>query len=306
MARMVTTQRIAISTVAAWLAGFVIFFPILWMVLTSFKTELEAFATPPSFLFFHWTTENYATVQERSDYLHHALNSIIIAGGSTLIALLIAIPSAWSMAFSPTRRHQGYPALDAVDQDDASGRRPGSDLPDLSQSRPARFARRPRPDPLPRQPADRDLHAVHLLQGDSQGHSGGGADGWRHHRPRAGLRADADGDPGARLDIAAQPDPRLERGVLDLESVDVGGRAADGVHRVLFEPGRLVLGQAVGGIDAGDRADPGARLVQPEAAGPRAHLRRRQVIERTGTWVRSRCRTSKSRSDRSTSSRVPI
>ena len=74
------------------------------MVLASFKTELEAFAIPPSFLFFHWTMENYTTVQERSDYVHHAINSIIIAGGSTLIALLIAIPAAWSMAFSPTKR----------------------------------------------------------------------------------------------------------------------------------------------------------------------------------------------------------
>jgi len=104
MARMATTRRVAISTIGAWFFGFLIFFPILWMMLASFKTELEAFAIPPSFLFFHWTTENYATVQERSDYLHHALNSIIIAGGSTLIALLIAIPAAWSMAFSPTKR----------------------------------------------------------------------------------------------------------------------------------------------------------------------------------------------------------
>jgi sorbitol/mannitol transport system permease protein len=104
MARNVTTTSVVVSTAGAWLVGFLIFFPILWMVLTSFKTELEAFATPPSFLFFHWTTENYATVQERSDYLHHALNSIVIAGGSTLIALLIAIPAAWSMAFSPTKR----------------------------------------------------------------------------------------------------------------------------------------------------------------------------------------------------------
>jgi sorbitol/mannitol transport system permease protein len=104
MARMATTRRVVISTIGAWFFGFLIFFPILWMVLASFKTELEAFAIPPSFLFFHWTTENYATVQERSDYLHHALNSIIIAGGSTLIALLIAIPAAWSMAFSPTKR----------------------------------------------------------------------------------------------------------------------------------------------------------------------------------------------------------
>ena len=104
MARIATRRQVAISTVAAWLVGFLIFFPILWMVLASFKTELEAFAIPPSFLFFHWTAENYATVQERSDYLLHAMNSIIIAGGSTLIALLIAIPAAWSMAFSPTKR----------------------------------------------------------------------------------------------------------------------------------------------------------------------------------------------------------
>jgi sorbitol/mannitol transport system permease protein len=104
MARKSTTQRVVVSTIGAWFFGFLIFFPILWMVLASFKTELEAFAIPPSFLFFHWTTENYATVQERSDYLLHAMNSIIIAGGSTLIALLIAVPAAWSMAFSPTKR----------------------------------------------------------------------------------------------------------------------------------------------------------------------------------------------------------
>ena len=104
MARGVSTTHKLVTTVAAWIVGFVIFFPILWMMLASFKTELEAFAIPPSFLFFHWTTENYATVQERSDYLHHAINSIVIAGGSTLIALLIAIPAAWSMAFAPTKR----------------------------------------------------------------------------------------------------------------------------------------------------------------------------------------------------------
>jgi sorbitol/mannitol transport system permease protein len=104
MATRVSTKRMLVTTAAAWIVGFVIFFPILWMVLTSFKTELDAFAIPPSFLFFHWTTENYAAVQGRSDYLLHALNSIIISGGSTLIAMLIAIPAAWSMAFAPSKR----------------------------------------------------------------------------------------------------------------------------------------------------------------------------------------------------------
>jgi sorbitol/mannitol transport system permease protein len=107
MARRVTTTHAVVSTAAAWLVGFVIFFPILWMILASFKTELEAFSTPPSFLFFHWTTENYAVVQERSDYVHHAQNSLIIAGGSTLIAMLFAIPAAYSMAFAPTERTRG-------------------------------------------------------------------------------------------------------------------------------------------------------------------------------------------------------
>jgi sorbitol/mannitol transport system permease protein len=104
MARKTKAAKTAVTTGAAWLVGFVIFFPILWMALTSFKTELDAFATPPQFLFFHWTTENYGVVQERSDYMLHAMNSIITAGGSTLIAMLIAIPAAWAMAFAPTRR----------------------------------------------------------------------------------------------------------------------------------------------------------------------------------------------------------
>ena len=104
MARRVSAARVMVATVAAWGVGAVIFFPIFWMILASFKTELEAFSIPPSLLFFHWTVENYATVQGRSDYLHHALNSIMVAGGSTLIAMMIAVPAAWSMAFAPTKR----------------------------------------------------------------------------------------------------------------------------------------------------------------------------------------------------------
>ncbi|MEO0363367.1 MAG: carbohydrate ABC transporter permease, partial [Pseudomonadota bacterium] len=79
-------------------------FPILWTILTSFKTEAAAIASPPQFLFFDWTLENYAVVQERSDYARFLWNSVIIAGGSTLLGVLIAVPAAWSMAFVPSRR----------------------------------------------------------------------------------------------------------------------------------------------------------------------------------------------------------
>lgn len=104
MARKISTSRKLVFTALAWTVAFLIFFPILWTFLTSFKTEAEAVASPPSFLFFDWTTENYAEVQSRSDYFKHFLNSVVISLGSTLFGLLIAIPAAWAMAFSPTKR----------------------------------------------------------------------------------------------------------------------------------------------------------------------------------------------------------
>lgn len=90
-------------TALAWLVALLIFFPILWTIITSFKTEGEAIASTPSFLFFDWTLENYAEVQSRSDYFSHVMNSVVISFGSTFLGLLIAVPAAWSMAFAPSK-----------------------------------------------------------------------------------------------------------------------------------------------------------------------------------------------------------
>ena len=104
MARAVTPQRKAINTIAAWIIGLLIFFPILWTILTSFKTEAAAVAFPPQFLNFDWTFENYTTVQERSSYFRHFWNSVVISLGSTVIGLIIAVPAAWAMAFVPGKQ----------------------------------------------------------------------------------------------------------------------------------------------------------------------------------------------------------
>ena len=104
MARSVKNQQKMVNTVIAWTIGLLIFFPVLWTVLTSFKTEGQAINDPPLFLFFDWTLENYAIVQERSDYMKFLWNSIFVAGGSTLLGILIAVPAAWSMAFVTTKR----------------------------------------------------------------------------------------------------------------------------------------------------------------------------------------------------------
>ena len=104
MARAHSVRRTSVMTAAAWLVGFLIFFPILWMILTSFKTELEAFSTPPKFLFFDWTIENFGIVQQRSNYLKFAGNSIILSLGSTLVGIVVGVPAAWAMAFAPGKR----------------------------------------------------------------------------------------------------------------------------------------------------------------------------------------------------------
>ncbi|WP_375266764.1 carbohydrate ABC transporter permease [Planktotalea sp.] len=104
MARAVTNQRKAINTAVAWGIGLLIFFPILWIFILSFKTESDAIKTPIEILSATWTLENYGVVQERSDYGKHFYNSVIIAVGSTLLGLIIAVPAAWSMAFVPSKR----------------------------------------------------------------------------------------------------------------------------------------------------------------------------------------------------------
>src|SRR5690606_16950580 len=60
---------------------------------------IGGFSLIPSFTF-----ENYIEVQTQRDYFRPFMNSVIIAVGSTLLGIIIAVPAAWSMAFSPTRR----------------------------------------------------------------------------------------------------------------------------------------------------------------------------------------------------------
>ena len=98
--RQILNDRIAV--VAAWIVACLFFFPIFWMVLTSFKTEQQAIAVPPM-LFFEPSIDNYTLIGERTDYFKFAMNSVITSVGGTLLAMLIAFPSAYAMAFNAGR-----------------------------------------------------------------------------------------------------------------------------------------------------------------------------------------------------------
>jgi sorbitol/mannitol transport system permease protein len=104
VARAVSNRTKILNTATAGTLGFLLFFPILWIVILSFKTEENAIRAPLEILFGSgWTMESFSAVQARSDYFKHFSNSVIISLGSTFLGLLIAIPAAWSMAFVPSK-----------------------------------------------------------------------------------------------------------------------------------------------------------------------------------------------------------
>lgn len=103
--RQTAFSRILI-VVLGWGVALLLFFPILWMVLTSLKSEVAAVATPPQILFTP-TLQSYVEVQERADYLHFALNSLAVSLGGTILALAFSVPAAYAMAFHPTERTRG-------------------------------------------------------------------------------------------------------------------------------------------------------------------------------------------------------
>ena len=96
-------QSRLLPTVLGWTVALVLFFPIAWMLATSFKTEIVAVSTPPV-LVFEPTLENYQAVHQRANYVGHAISSIILSFGATALALLFAVPASYAMAFFPTKR----------------------------------------------------------------------------------------------------------------------------------------------------------------------------------------------------------
>ena len=87
----------------AWIVGLVFFFPIFWMLLTSFKTDGDA-VKPEHLLFFTPTLENYINMTDNYDYWRFARNSVITSVLATVFTLFVGIPAAFAMAFDPGRR----------------------------------------------------------------------------------------------------------------------------------------------------------------------------------------------------------
>jgi multiple sugar transport system permease protein len=77
--------------------------PMIWLVLTSFKNNRDAFAMPPVF-WFTPTLDNYQNIFERSDFFKAFSNSLIISVTSTLLCVILGSISAYALTFFYIRK----------------------------------------------------------------------------------------------------------------------------------------------------------------------------------------------------------
>ena len=93
-------KKIAGKLVFALLVLFIVIpvaFPLIWILLSSFKTQVDITASPPRWLF-EPTLQNYEKVFREQDFLKFFINSTIVGVSATLVSLALGLPAAWSIA----------------------------------------------------------------------------------------------------------------------------------------------------------------------------------------------------------------
>src|SRR5215216_3957794 len=90
----------------AWIVGLIVFFPVFWMVLNSFKSEADANTSPK--LFFDPTLDRFRDVTTSESGLlsfrEAFSNSAVVVTVSVLIVLALAIPAAYALAIKPVAK----------------------------------------------------------------------------------------------------------------------------------------------------------------------------------------------------------
>lgn len=73
--------------------------PVIWMTLSAFKPEKEIISWPPTFIPHGLTLQNFTDVQDRINILRYILNSVIYAGGTTFLAVIVNSMAGYAYAF---------------------------------------------------------------------------------------------------------------------------------------------------------------------------------------------------------------
>ena len=96
-----TTRRVARGTATALVAAaasVLFLLPVVWVVATSLKPDVEIFAIPPTVLPESPTTAHFASVLGNETVLQFFRNSLLAAGGATAVGLLLGVPAAFGFA----------------------------------------------------------------------------------------------------------------------------------------------------------------------------------------------------------------
>ncbi len=74
-----------------------ILFPFVWMLMSSFKTQVDIISWPPKFIFTP-VMQNYERVFVEQNFLSYMKNSVIVSVSSVLLSLILGLPAAYSIA----------------------------------------------------------------------------------------------------------------------------------------------------------------------------------------------------------------
>lgn len=72
-------------------------FPFAYLLLTSFKTPIDAIAVPPAVFPDPWTLDNYVSALTKNGVAPALINSVVTAGISTVLSLVLAVPAAYAV-----------------------------------------------------------------------------------------------------------------------------------------------------------------------------------------------------------------
>lgn len=108
MVRNSTPLGIAITYVLLILGAAVMFMPVVWVVLSSFKSLSEIYRSPPTFFPERWIFSNYTEAIREFPFLRYLWNSVLVTVTATVLTLVINSMAAFALS----KYH--FPGRDAI------------------------------------------------------------------------------------------------------------------------------------------------------------------------------------------------
>jgi alpha-1,4-digalacturonate transport system permease protein len=90
--------RSILPTSILWLLAAIFLFPVLWLLLSSFKPGGELFTYPLSFLPEEWTVDGYVRAWERVDFARYFGNTLVVAVVTTVLTVLFSAMTGYALA----------------------------------------------------------------------------------------------------------------------------------------------------------------------------------------------------------------